>query len=105
MVDLNDNLLGDNNELPVPKIKFPSIDNFYHKDIATLIEMGYNEDLVKRLYIFAKPESIEQAIIAMSEENSIIQHFFYGSKKSNRCLVKAKKNIWYLFAEEKNLHP
>ena len=87
MVDLNDNLLGDNNELPVPKIKFPSIDNFYHKDIATLIEMGYNEDLVKRLYIFAKPESIEQAIIAMSEENSIIQHFFYVSKKSNRCLV------------------
>ena len=87
MVDLNNNLLVDNHEDLVPKIKFPSIDKFFNKDVATLIEMGYNEDLVKRVYIFIKPESIEQAIIAMSEENSKIQHLFYGSKKSDRCLV------------------
>ena len=87
MVDLNNNLLVDNHEAIVPKIKFPSIDKFFDKDVATLIEMGYNEDLVKRVYIFIKPESIEQAIIAMSEENSKIQHLFYGSKKSDKCLV------------------
>ena len=51
--------------------------------------MGFNEVLIKKVYIFLKPTSLEEAINYMSEENGIYQHnFFQNIKISNKqCYI------------------
>ena len=59
------------------------------ENISILKEMGFNEVLIKKVYIFLKPNSLEQAINYMSEENGIYQHnFFQNIKISNKqCYI------------------
>ena len=49
----------------------------YSQDFEILEEMGYNSTMIKKVYAFLKPNSIEQAINYMTEENGIYHHNFF----------------------------
>lgn len=56
--------------------------------IPTLIEMGYNPDIINKVNIFFSPSSIEEFILFLSEVNGTIQHKFFPSKlTSAQCFI------------------
>ena len=76
-------------------------------EINMLISMGYQDELVRKIYLFLKPQTINQAIDFMTMSNDKYQHNFYKSTSYNRTLCflcgKPKKNhMDYNEAEEKN---
>ena len=67
-------------------ISFSSNNSFYEKlgeeikrDIIFLIESGYNKKTIIKLYLFAKPVNLNEAVSYLSKENGINQHYFYSS--------------------------
>ena len=58
-------------------------------DVETLIEMGFDTKFIKKVYVFLKPNSVEQAINYMTQDNGLYQHKFlpYYTKKSDKCLI------------------
>ena len=68
------------------KISFSSNNSFYDKldlqskkDIIFLIKSGYNKKVIIKLYIFAKPSNLNEAVNYLTKENGIYQHIFYNS--------------------------
>ena len=56
--------------------------------IPTLIEMGYDPDIINKVNIFFSPSSIEEFILFLSEVNGTIQHKFFPSKlTSAQCFI------------------
>ena len=55
----------------------------------SLEKLGYEPSLIKKIYAFLRPNSIEQAIEFMSMEDGIYQHNFYGNDKNkdNNCYI------------------
>ena len=47
------------------------------------MEMGFDTKLIKKVYVFLKPNSVEQAINYMTQDNGLYQHKFlpYYTKK------------------------
>ena len=72
------------------------IDTNYNQDFYILEEMGYNKIMIKKVYAFLKPNSLEQAINYMTEENGIYFHNFYKDYKHKKkgCYIcgKPKEN-------------
>ena len=66
-------------------------------DINLLEDMGFSYTLIRKVYSFLRPQSIEQAIIYMTKENGIYQHEFREGKKS-------EENLCFLCGEEKKYH-
>lgn len=64
----------------------------HDEDVAILIDMGFEEAMIRRVYIFLKPRNLDQAIEFMTEENGIYQHHFYESSHSNytKCFICGK---------------
>ena len=52
----------------------------HSQDIALLKEMGFDEGMVKKVYLFLKPRNINEAIEMMTEVDGIYQHDFYESR-------------------------
>ena len=63
-----------------------------------LKEMGYNERMVRRVYMFLNPRNINEAIEWMTEVNGLYQHDFYQSKASPRS------NICFICGKERKFH-
>lgn len=65
-------------------------------EINMLISMGYQDELVRKIYLFLKPQTINQAIDYMTMSGEQYQHNFYKSTSFNRTLCflcgKPKKN-------------
>ena len=65
-------------------------------EINMLISMGYQDELVRKIYLFLKPQTLNQAIDYMTMSNEQYQHNFYKSTSFNRSLCflcgKPKKN-------------
>ena len=61
----------------------------FQNDFPLLIGMGFEEKMIKKVYIFLKPRTIEQAIQFMTEDNGLYQHNFYQSSHSNsqKCFI------------------
>lgn len=64
----------------------------YDEDVALLTEMGFNNSMISKVYIFLRPQSIDQAIQFMTQENGKYQHNFYRQTSStnslsNRCFI------------------
>ena len=61
----------------------------HDEDVAVLIDMGFEEAMIRKVYIFLKPRNLDQAIEYMTEENGIYQHRFYESSHSNytKCFI------------------
>ena len=66
--------------------------------------MGYNSTMIKKVYAFLKPNSIEQAINYMTEENGIYHHNFFKDYKHKKktCYIcgKSKENHINLITQE-----
>ena len=52
----------------------------HSQDIALLNQMGFDEGMVKKVYLFLKPHNINEAIEMMTEVDGIYQHDFYESR-------------------------
>ena len=57
-------------------------------DVATLIEMGYDDKLIEKVYNILHPRDITQAINYMTKENNVYNHPFASGKRSSLlCLI------------------
>ena len=63
-------------------------DQKFKKDMDTLLIMGYEAKMVRKVYIFLKPNDINEAIEYLSQEKGIYHHDFmerYG--QNNKCFI------------------
>ena len=82
-------------------VSFSSNNSFYDKldikikrDIIFLIKSGYDKKTIIKLYIFAKPSNINDAVNYLTKENEIYQHLFYdSSNKEDYCEICGEKKI------------
>ena len=87
---MNDSLLNQNS------VEFSRdsllIDSSYNNDFQILEEIGYEKNMIKKVYAFLKPQTIEQAINYMTEENGIYFHNFFKNYKHNKktCYICGK---------------
>ena len=57
-------------------------------DVALLIEMGYDDKLIEKVYNILHPRDITQAINYMTKENNVYNHPFASGRKSNLlCII------------------
>ena len=80
-----------------------AIENDYSQDEHSLIDMGYDSRMIKKVYLFLKPNNINEAIELMSEVNGIYQHDYYESKNSsniNHCYICKKERQFHRDYEE-----
>ena len=63
---MEDNLLSDENNNKRVSYKKESEPN--ETDITTLISLGYNEALVRKVFLFLKPNNLLKAIDLMTEK-------------------------------------
>ena len=101
--DLDSNLLNNINlvdSINVPKRIKPEDEG----DINILIDMGFPSNMIKKVYAFLKPVSIEQAILFMTEEQGIFQHRFlpYHIKKTNACFICGQPEENHIGAPNRN---
>ncbi len=68
------------------------IDSSYNNDFQILEEMGYEKNMIKKVYAFLKPQNIEQALNYMTEVNGIYYHNFFKNYKHNKktCYICGK---------------
>ena len=66
-------------------------------DINLLEDMGFPYTLIRKVYSFLRPQTLEQAIQYMTKENGIYQHEFREGKKT-------EENLCFLCGEEKKYH-
>ena len=69
----------------------------YDQDFQILEDMGYSKIMIKKVYSFLKPNSLEQAINYMTEENGKYFHTFFKDYKHN-------KNECYICGQPKENH-
>ena len=67
-------------------------DSSYNADFQILEEMGYDSIMIKKVYAFLKPQSIEQAINLMTEQEGIYYHNFFKDYKHKKktCYICGK---------------
>ena len=58
---------------------YETLDTQTKRDIIFLIKSGYNKRTIIKLYIFAKPSNVNEAVHFLTKENDIYQHIFYDS--------------------------
>ena len=75
-----------------PNANYPKELLNHDEDIAVLLDMGFEEAMIQKVFIFLKPRNLDQAIEYMTEEDGIYQHRFYESSHSNftRCFICGK---------------
>ena len=74
------------------------IETNYWENFEKLEEFGFNKILIKKLYIYLNPNSLENAITLLSKKNNLYQHDFYENKDNNKCLIcneEGKNHINY----------
>ena len=82
-------------------VSFSSNNSFYEKldletkrDIIFLIKSGYNKRTIIKLYIYAKPSNLNEAVHFLTKENGIYQHIFYDSpNEEDSCEICGDKKI------------
>ena len=67
-------------------------DSEYNNDFQILEEMGYDSNMIKKVYAFLKPINLEQAINYMTEDNGIYFHNFFKDYKHKKktCYICGK---------------
>ena len=71
----------------------------YYNEYKILQEMGFNKLMIKKVYAYINPKSLEEAIQFMNKNNNnIYQHEFFKKKnnKSIYCKKKKKYKINYI---------
>ena len=60
----------------------------FKKDMETILSMGYDEKIIRKVYIFLKPNELNEALDYLSQQDGIYHHDFmerYGQK--NNCFI------------------
>ena len=60
----------------------------FKTDMNTILSMGYNEKMIRKVYIFLKPGDINEALDYLSQQDGIYHHDFmerHGQK--NKCFI------------------
>ena len=100
-IDIKDNLISadqrTSNVIENEMNSFLSTDEgqIIKGDIELLVSMGFDKQIINKIYILLRPENIERAIDYMTEIDGIYQHdFFAGSKDQTLCFIckKPRKN-------------
>ena len=76
----------------------PSPETDYAKDENTLKEIGFDEAMIKKVYIFLKPRNIDEAIELMTSIDGIYQHDFYEGRATSNI------NLYYICKRERRFH-
>ena len=69
--------------------------NYYNK-YKILEEMGFNQLMIKKVYAYINPNSLEYAIQFMSTNNDISQHEFFPYKEDNKCFYCNKEPKYHI---------
>jgi hypothetical protein len=72
---------------------------------STLIQMGFEQKLIQKVYTFLHPTSLNQAIDFMTEINGIYQHHFFFSTRSpspSKCFICGKSPMNHIDHEAFN---
>ena len=74
------------------------------EDIKSLTDMGFPTKMIKKVYAFLNPVSIEQAILFMTKENEIYQHRYlpYHNKNTNACFICGEPEENHIGAPNRN---
>lgn len=94
-MEYDENLITPNTEMQEAALRRHSsynnddIDRDRINEESQLSEMGFNKNIIRKVYLILKPRNIEQAIEYMSEQNNIIQHEFYKGSFSDtkQCFI------------------
>ena len=80
-------------------------DSEYNNDFQILEEMGYDSNMIKKVYAFLKPINLEEAINYMTEDNGIYFHNFFKDYKHKKKHVIYEENYLkiILIISQKNL--
>ena len=76
----------------------PSPETDYAKDENTLKEIGFDEAMIKKVYIFLKPRNIDEAIELMSSIDGVYQHDFY------ECRANSHNKLCFICKKERQFH-
>ena len=68
------------------------------ENIAILYDMGFKLSMINKVYLLLKPNSIEEAIRYLTEDNGIYQHHFYESRSGNKdlCFICKKGRRFHI---------
>ena len=65
----------------------------YYNDYKILEDMGFDKLMIKKVYLYINPKSLEDSINFMTEIENIYQYDFLKMKIINVIIVEKKKNI------------
>lgn len=70
------------------KISEDKFDSKVENDMKTILSMGYDEKMIRKVYIILKPSEINEALDYLSQENGIYNHDFMETHgKKNHCFI------------------
>ena len=99
LIDVNTNSNGERSDSFIRSSTFvPSSENEKSQDIELLKEMGFDERIIKKIYLVFKPRNINDAIEMMSEVDGVYQHDFYESRFCSNI------NHYYICKKERKFH-
>ena len=89
-VENNDkeNIDEDKNDLNNSLILNEKFDPKFKADMDTILSMGYDGKMIRKVYIFLKPNDINEALDFLSQQDGIYHHDFmerHGQK--NKCFI------------------
>ena len=85
----------------------PTPGNDHNKDEQLLKEMGFDEGMIMKVYLFLKPRNINEAIEMMTEVDGIYQHDFYESRATSNiilCYICKKGRRFHIDYVEDNVN-
>ena len=81
-------LLVDTNNNNVPNNMTDKFDPKFQKDMNTILSMGYDMKMMRKVYMFLKPGDINEALDYMSNEGGKYHHEFMESHgQANKCFI------------------
>ena len=70
------------------KISEDKFDSKIEKDMKTILSMGYDEKMIRKVYTILKPNEINEALDFLSQENGIYHHDFMETHgKPDQCFI------------------
>ena len=89
-VENNDkeNIDEDKNDLNNSLILNEKFDPKFKADMDTILSMGYDGKMIRKVYIFLKPNDINEALDFLSQQDGIYHHdFMERHSKKNKCFI------------------
>ena len=99
LIEENSNQTGERSDSFIRRTTFiPTPESENDQDIKLLKEMGFDEGMVKKVYLVLRPRNLSEAIEMMSEQNGMYQHDFIESRASSnmeQCYICKKERRFH----------